>query len=244
MIPTGRAQNAGRVAGVYTTVLPPFERFSSGFPSAPRPPESPWSLVPPAVGAAFAWVARGALPAGPLPPLPRGSSPRPACSPHGPADTRSPLPAARAATQPDRPGPPSFRPPRGPLRLRVLCCPKLSPAEPPSRRPPEPHLRSASSLGAQAIRLPVPSAPPRVGRPGSAPFTFPPPRHPINSTRLGLSVAPRLHCRPQRGGQGRPGITSEPTAFPRLLVECSVCYKCSACFIFLENRGEKNAAIH
>lgn len=37
MIPTGRAQNAGRVAGVYTTVLPPFERFSSGFPSAPPP---------------------------------------------------------------------------------------------------------------------------------------------------------------------------------------------------------------
>lgn len=194
--------------------------------------------MPPAVGAAFAWVARGALPAGPLPPLPRGSSPRPACSPHGPADTRSPLPAAPAVTQPDRPGPPSFRPPRGPLRLRVLCCPKLSPAEPPSRRAPEPHLRSASSLGARAIRLPVPSAPPRVGRPGSAPFTFPPPRHPINSTRLGLSVAPRLHCGPQRGGQGRPGITSEPTAFPRLLVECLFVTNVLPASFFLKT-GEK-----
>lgn len=244
MIPTGRAQNAGRVAGVYTTVLPPFERFSSGFPSAPRPPESPgvscplrWVLHSP--GSPGAHCLRGlSLPC----PAARRLAPRARPMALQTRAPRSPQLGPRLSRT-DR-ALRASRPPRGPLRLRVLCCPKLSPAEPPSRRAPEPHLRSASSLGARAIRLPVPSAPPRVGRPGSAPFTFPPPRHPINSTRLGLSVAPRLHCRPQRGGQGRPGITSEPTAFPRLLVECSVCYKCSACFIFLENRGEKNPAIH
>lgn len=174
-----------------------------------------------------------------------GASPYPAprlvASPRvlAPWPCRHALPASRSSGRDSAgPGPPSFRPPRGPLRLRVLCCPKLSPAEPPSRRAPEPHLRSASSLGARAIRLPVPSAPPRLGRPGSAPFTFPPPRHPINSTRLGLSVAPRLHCRPQRGGQGRPGITSEPTAFPRLLVECLFVTNVLPASFFLKT-GEK-----
>lgn len=241
MIPTGRAQNAGRVAGVYTTVLPPFERFLLWLPVCPPAPWSRPESRAPCGGCCIRMGRPGRTACGASP----SPAPRLVASPRvlAPWPCRHALPAPRSSGR-DSAGPtgPSELP--DPLRLRVLCCPKLSPAEPPSRRPPEPHLRSASSLGAQAIRLPVPSAPPRVGRPGSAPFTFPPPRHPINSTRLGLSVAPRLHCRPQRGGQGRPGITSEPTAFPRLLVECSVCYKCSACFIFLENRGEKNPAIH
>lgn len=200
--------------------------------------------MPPAVGAAFAWVARGALPAGPLPPLPRGSSPRPACSPHGPADTRSPLPAARAATQPDRPGPPSFptaqraAPPARPLLPQTL--PGRATVPPPSRaasalsivprsagHPAAGAVGSASGREARERALHVPAS--------AAPYK-------LNAARAVRGPASSLPPAERRARSAWNHFRANCVS--QALGGMSVCYKCSACFIFFENRGEKNPAIH
>lgn len=242
VIPTGRAQNAGRVAGVYTTVLPPFERFSSGFPSAPRPPESPgvscplrWVLH--SHGSPGAHCLRGlSLPC----PAARRLAPRarpmalqtraPRSPQLGPRLSRtgpSELPTAQRAAPPARPLLPQTLPGRATVPPRSRAASALSIVPRSAGHPAAGAVGSASGREARerALHVPASAAPYKLNAAGAVRG----PASPLRPAERRARSA-RNHFRANCVSQALGGM--------------SVCYKCSACFIFLENRGEKNAAIH
>lgn len=162
------------------------------------------------------WPCRHALPA------PRSSG-RDSAGPTGPSE----LPTAQRAAPPARPLLPQTLPGGATVPPRSRAASALSIVPWSAGHPAAGAVGSASGREARerALHVPASAAPYKLNAAGAVRG----PASPLPPAERRARSA-RNHFRANCVSQALGGM--------------SVCYKCSACFIFFENRGEKNPAIH